>query len=85
MTNEDPPELDDSALLDEHGETQHWQLIGELQWAVSLGRVGTMCVTQTIVRFRPAPRRGNLDRLKRVYQYLRQCKHTSTEFNGERT
>ena len=83
MTNEDPPELDDSAPLDEHGETQHWQLIGELQWAVSLGRVGTMCVTQTMARFRPAPRRGHLDRLKRVHQCLRQCKKTSIKFNVE--
>jgi hypothetical protein len=54
-----------------------------MQWAVALGRIDIMCATVTMARFRPAPRQGHLDRLKRVYAYLRNYKKTAIKFNVE--
>jgi hypothetical protein len=46
-------------------------MIGSLQWAVSLGRFDIQAATMTMSWFRAAPRQGPLDRLKRMYGYLR--------------
>ena len=79
----DHPELDDSELLDASGIKQYWQMIGEMQWCVALGRIDIISATVTMARFRPAPRRGHLDRLKRVYSFLRNYKKTAIKFNTE--
>ena len=66
----DHPELDDSELLDEEG-TSHFQtLIGQLQWVITIGRFDVFTATMTLSRFRAAPRKGHLDRAKRIYGYL---------------
>ena len=66
----DHPELDDSELLDEEG-TNHFQtLIGQLQWVITIGRFDVFTATMTLSRFRAAPRKGHLDRAKRIYGYL---------------
>jgi hypothetical protein len=46
-------------------------MIGCLQWAVSLGRFDIQTSTTTMSRFRTAPRIGHLNRLKRMYGYLK--------------
>jgi hypothetical protein len=46
-------------------------MIGCLQWAVSLGRLDIQTATMTMSRFRTAPRIGHLNRLKRMYGYLK--------------
>ena len=46
-------------------------MIGALQWAVSLGRFDIHTAVMTMGSFRVAPREGHLQRLKRVYGYLR--------------
>ena len=66
LTPNDHPELDDFSLLDMEEKKIYWTMIGELQWAVALGRIDIICATVTMARFRPAPRRGHLDRLKRI-------------------
>jgi hypothetical protein len=63
----DHPEIDTTEELDEAGIKRYQTMIGCLQWAVSLGRFDI----QTMSRFRVAPRKGHLDRLKRMYGYLR--------------
>ena len=66
----DHPELDDSELLDEEG-TSHFQtLSGQLQWVITIGRFDVFTATMTLSRFRAAPRKGHLDRAKRIYGYL---------------
>ena len=66
----DHPELVDSELLDEEG-TSHFQtLIGQLQWVITIGRFDVFTATMTLSRFRAAPRKGHLDRAKRIYGYL---------------
>ncbi len=79
----DHPELDESELLPGPGIKIYWQMIGEMQWAVALGRIDLISATVAMARFRPAPRTGHLDRLKRVYTYLRNYKKTAIKFNIE--
>ena len=67
----DHPEVDTSDKLDEEGIKKYQTMIGCLQWAISLGRFDIQTATMTMSRFRSAPRKGHLDRLKRIYGYLR--------------
>jgi hypothetical protein len=54
-------------------------MIGCLQWAISLGRVDIQTATMTMLRFCSAPRQGNLDRLKRIYGYLKKFSSASIQ------
>ena len=67
----DHPEVDTSDELDEEGIKKYQTMIGCLQWAISLGRFDIQTATMTMSRFRSAPRKGHLDRLKRIYGYLK--------------
>ena len=71
----DHPELDTSPLLDLEGIQVYQSLIGSLQWAVQLGRFDVGTATMTMSRFRAAPRVGHLDRVKRIFGYLRKFQH----------
>ena len=73
----DHPELDTSELLDSQGITIYQSLIGSLQWAVSIGRFDIHTAVMTLSGFRVAPRRGHLDRAKRVCGYLSKMKHAA--------
>ena len=70
IENCDHPELDTSELLDSHGITTYQSLIGALQWAITIGRLDIVTPVMTLSGFRAAPRRGHLDRVKRIYGYL---------------
>jgi hypothetical protein len=64
----DHPKIDDSAFLEEEGIQKYQSLIGQLQWAISLGRFNIAVVIMTMMSaFRSAPRKGYLDRVKRIY------------------
>jgi hypothetical protein len=67
----DHPETDTTNELDVNGIKKYQTMIGCLQWAVSLGRFDIQTATMTMSRFRAAPRAGHLDRLKRMYGYLK--------------
>ena len=66
----DHPELDTSDLLDEDGIRMYQSLIGTLQWTISLGRFDVATAVMSMSSFRVAPRKGHLERLKRVCGYL---------------
>jgi len=66
----DHPELDTSELLDHSGIAIYHSLIGALQWVVTTGRFDVMTAVMTMSGFREAPRRGHLERVKRIYGYL---------------
>jgi hypothetical protein len=70
MERGDHPETDDSALLDLEGIKQYQSIIGSLQWAVQLGRIDVTTAVMSMSSFRVAPRKGHLDRLKRILGYL---------------
>ena len=79
----DHPELDTSELLDSHGITIYQSLIGSLQWAVSIGRFDIHTAVMTMSGFRVAPRRGHLDRAKRICGYLSKMKHGAIRIRTE--
>jgi hypothetical protein len=67
----DHPEVDTSEELDEEGIKKFQTMVGCLQWAILLGRFDIQTATMTMSRFRTAPRQGHLNRLKRIYGYLK--------------
>eukprot|EP00957_Ditylum_brightwellii_P183403 13970610-Ditylum_brightwellii.AAC.1 len=62
---------------------KYWQMIGEMQWTVALGRIDIITATMTMARFRPAPHQGYLKCLKCVYCFLCDYKEASIKFNTE--
>ena len=66
----DHPDLDTSELCDEHQTKQFQTLIGQLQWLISLGRFDIAVHVMSLSRFRAQPRKGHLDRAKRIVGYL---------------
>ena len=66
----DHPELDTSELCDEHQTKQFQTLIGQLQWLISLGHFDIAVHVMSLSRFRAQPRKGHLDRAKRIIGYL---------------
>jgi hypothetical protein len=79
----DHPELDESPLCDAAQIKQYQSMIGDLQWAVSLGRMDIYCAVVALSPFRAMPRIGHLERAKRVYKFLRNYKKTSIKFRTE--
>jgi hypothetical protein len=67
----DHPEIDNTEELDEEGIKKYQTMIGCLQWAVSLERFDIQTSTMATLRFRAAPRIEHLNRLKRMYGYLK--------------
>jgi hypothetical protein len=80
METNDHPEVDMSELLEKVGISQYQTLIGELQWAVSLGRFDVAQAVVSMSRFRVGPREGHLKRLRRVYGYLRKYPEGAIRF-----
>ena len=80
----DHPELDTSEFLDENGIKNYQSLIGSLQWAVSIGRWDIQTAIMTLSSFRAQPRRGHLDRAKRVCSFLSDFKHFNLRFRVDK-
>ena len=66
----DHHELDTSELCDDHPTKQFQTLIGQLQWLISLGRFDIAVHVMSLSSFRAQPRKGHLDRAKRIVGYL---------------
>ena len=75
VDKDDHPELDTSPLLDEDGVSKYQSLIGALQWTVTLGRFDIAVAVMTMSSYRVAPRRGHLERVKRIVGYLLRMKN----------
>ena len=80
MESGDHPELDVTELLDADGISQYQSLIGALQWAITLGRFELLAGIASMASFRVAPRVGHLERLKRMYGYLRKRPDAAIRF-----
>ena len=80
----DHPELDDSEFLTSEGVKQYQSLIGSLQWAVSLGRFDIATAVMSLSSFRVAPRKGHLERAKRIIGYLAGMKDATLRYRTER-
>ena len=66
----DHPELHTPELCDEHQTNQFQTLVGQLQWLISPGHVDIAVHVMSLPRFRAQPRKGHLDRTKRIVGYL---------------
>ena len=71
MEEGDHPELDLTPLLSKDGIRMYQSLIGALQWAVTLVYFDIFIGVVTMSSFRISPREGHLERLKRIYGYLK--------------
>ena len=71
LDKEDSPEPDTSELLPPEQVSMYQSLIGALQWCVTLGRFDILVSVMTMSSFRTAPKEGHLERLKRIFGYLR--------------
>ena len=76
----DHPELDTSEMLDLDGIQKYQSIIGSIQWAVSLGRIDINTAVMTMSGFRAAPRRGHLERVRRIVGYLARMKEAAIRF-----
>jgi hypothetical protein len=74
LEQNDHPEMDDSPFLGQDETQQFQSLIGAMQWAVSIGRLDIATAVMSLSSFRAMPRRGHLERAKRIYGYLRKMK-----------
>lgn len=79
----DHPELDETEHLDDTGMRLYWKLLGMLQWAVTLGRIDIMCAVMTMGGFRCQPRIGHINRLKRIFGFLKNYRSCSIKFRTE--
>ena len=79
----DHPELDESRMCSDDERSKYMRLIGDMQWAVSLGRIDIYAATVALSGFRAQPRIGHLERAKRVYKFLRNYKKTSIKFRTD--
>ena len=66
----DHPELHTPELCDEHQTNQFQTLVGQLQWLIALGHFDIAVHVMSLSRFRAQPRKGHLDRAKRIVGYL---------------
>jgi len=71
----DHPEIDDSPLLDEDDIAKYQSMIGACQWLISLGRFDIAAAIVSLSRFRAAPRCGHMDRIRRLYGYIKKFSH----------
>jgi len=71
LRSKDHPEHDDSPLLHPDQHQFYQQLIGMLNWVVQLGRFDVAFATASLSRFSASPRDGHLERVLRVWGYLK--------------
>ena len=71
LEKNDHPEMDDTPIAAELDQKKYMSMIGSLQWVTQLGRFDVATPTMTMSRFRVEAREGHLERLKRIYGYLR--------------
>ena len=66
----DHPEPHTPELCDEHQTNQLQTLVGQLQWLISPGHFDIAVHVMSLSRFRTQPRKGHLDRAKKIGGYL---------------
>ena len=62
---------------------KYFAMVGQLQWLVTLGRFDIHAQVATMSRFRAAPRKGHMDRLKRIYSYAIRTKDYAIRFRTD--
>ena len=75
MVDGDHPEEDQSEILNDEGHQQYQMLIGMLNWVVCIGRMDIAFSVASLSRFSACPRKGHLERVLRVFGYLKKYKN----------
>ena len=83
LEKNDHPDLDNSELCNEEQITKYMSMIGQLQWAITLGRYDILAQVMSMSRFRLAPKTGHLERMKRLYGYLAKTKHFAIRYRTD--
>ena len=83
LDKNDHPELDNSELASDDLITKFMCMVGQLQWAVTLGRYDILAHVMSMSRFRLAPKVGHIERMKRIYGYLSRTKHYALRFRTD--
>ena len=71
MSSDYAPELDATAELDGDGATMFQELIGELRWAIELGRVDILHEVSVLSAYQASPREGHLDQIYHIFAFLK--------------
>lgn len=79
----DHPECDTSEFLGEREIKIYQSMIGSAQWIIQLGRFDIAVHVMSLSSFRAAPRRGHLDRAKRLYGYVTKMKEAAIRYRTE--
>ena len=58
-------------------------MVGQLQWADTLGRYDILAHVMSMSRFRLAPNVGQIERMKRIYGYLSRTKDYALRFRTD--
>ena len=83
LDKNDHPELDNSELASDDLITKFMCMVGQLQWAVTLGKYDILAHVMSMSRFRLAPKVGHIERIKRIYGYLSRTKHYALRFRTD--
>ena len=83
LDKNDHPKLDNSELANDDLITKFMCVVGQLQWAVTLGRYDILAHVMSMSRFRLAPKVGHIERMKRIYGYLSSTKHYALRVRTE--
>jgi hypothetical protein len=79
----DHPELDQTKECGPEDIRKYQTMIGSLQWLISLGRFDVFTATMSMSRYRIAPKIGHLERLKRIYGFVKKRKDAAIRYRTE--
>ena len=71
MSSDYTPEIDATPELDQAGITMYQELIGELRWAIEIGRVDILYKVSVLSAYQASPREGHLDQILHIFAFLK--------------
>ena len=83
MTSNYSPELDGSEELEPDDITMFQELIGELRWAIEIGRVDILTEVSMLSAYQASPRQGHLEQVIHIYAFLNKKPKLTLYFNPE--
>jgi hypothetical protein len=79
----DRPELDTTDLCELDDIVKYQSLIGMMQWSISIGRMDIQVAVMGLSSYRQQPRKGHLERAKRIAGYLCKFRNATIRFRVE--
>ena len=81
MSYDYTPESDATTELESDGITMFQELIGELRWAIEIGRVDIEHEVSVLSSYQAAPRDGHLQQIFHFFAFLKKNPNLSLYFN----